>query len=578
MAKKRSTSIKALVVLCSCNNSIGKTIDLDRLESTLKEYPEVVGVVKTDVMCNSDGYKLLSDQIAATGADRVVLAGCTPRTHEDIFAPLFDGTLGESPISQNMTEHVGIREQVEWVHSDRGAATNKALWLISGALGKLTAPVDLLETDDSQLVFNKDIAVIGGGVAGLATALDLAEAGLKVTIIEKQPEIGGRAFTLHLDDDDKKLLPDINRIKEHENITVRTESEVSVIQGGLGHYKLDLKNGEPVAAGAIVVATGSEVFDADRIAEYRYHLPEVINSYDLSQLLARQGEGLTIKGDSEYTPKNIHFIQCVGSRDENYNPYCTLICCTIGVKQALELKQRLPDANVYIHYMDMRGPYPGFEEKFIEAQDAGVTFSRGRIGDILPAETAEDGHRLDLRGESVELGEVFSWPADLVVLSVGHQPTEGANDLANMTFFPKDRDSFNVEHNYHIDLKDRRGIVFVGTAQGPRFMHHSLADARRGAYEIAEFFGATILSRDVRSIIDEARCTGCGTCVELCPYEAITLSSVFDYDRNVAKRLAVVDINQCQGCGACASGCPSSVPTLQKYSVEQLWRQIEEMI
>jgi heterodisulfide reductase subunit A len=353
---------------------------------------------------------------------------------------------------------------------------------------------------------------------------------------------------------------------------------VTGIQGGLGHYTLDLNNGEPVTAGAIVVATGSEVFDADRIAEYRYHLPEVLNSYDLSQLLARQDEGLLIKADPEYTPKNIHFIQCVGSRDENYNPYCTLICCTIGVKQALELKTRLPDANVYVHYMDMRGPYPGFEEKFIEAQDAGVTFSRGRIGDILPAENAEEGRRLNLRGESVELGEVFSWPADLVVLSVGHQPSEGANDLANMMFFPKDRDSFNVEHNYHIDLKDRRGIIFVGTAQGPRFMHHSLHDARRGAHEIAEFFNEKVLSRDVRSVIAEERCAGCGTCVELCPYEAINLRSVIDYDRNVSKRIAVVDINQCQGCGACAAGCPSGVPTLQKYSTEQLWRQIEEMI
>jgi len=578
MTKKRSPSIKALVVLCSCNKTIGKTVDFDRLESTLKNYPGVVGVVKTDVMCNSEGYNFLRDQIKATGADRVVLAGCTPRTHEDIFAPLFDGTLGESPISENRTEHVGIREQCEWVHSDSGAATNKALWLISGALGKLTAQIDETETVDSELVFNKDVAVIGGGVAGLATALDLADAGLKVSIIEKKPELGGRAFTLYLDDADKKLLPDLNRIKEHENITVRTGSEVSEVHGGLGHYKLDLSTGESVTAGAIVVATGSDVFDADRIAEYRYHLPEVLNSYDLSQLLARQSGGLTIKADSEFTPKNIHFIQCVGSRDENYNPYCTLICCTIGVKQALELKSRLPDANVYIHYMDMRGPYPGFEEKFIEAQDAGVTFSRGRIGDILPAEQVEDGHRLDLRGESVELGEVFSWPADLVVLSVGHQPAEGANDLANMMFFPRDRDSFNVEHNYHIDLKDRRGIVFVGTAQGPRFMHHSLADARRGAFEIAEFFEAKILNRDVRSIINEARCAGCGTCVELCPYEAITLTTVFDYDREESKRVAVVDINQCQGCGACAAGCPSSVPTLRKYSTEQLWRQIEEMI
>jgi heterodisulfide reductase subunit A len=178
MPKKRSVPIKALVVLCSCNNTIGKTVDLDRLESTLSEYPEVVGVMRTDVMCNTEGYKNLTEQIAATGADRVVFAGCTPRTHEDIFSPLFDGTLGESPISKNMTEHAGIREQVEWVHSDKGAATNKALWLISGALAKLKVQFDILELEDEQLVFSKDVAVIGGGVAGLATALHLAEAGL----------------------------------------------------------------------------------------------------------------------------------------------------------------------------------------------------------------------------------------------------------------------------------------------------------------------------------------------------------------------------------------------------------------
>jgi len=178
----------------------------------------------------------------------------------------------------------------------------------------------------------------------------------------------------------------------------------------------------------------------------------------------------------------------------------------------------------------------------------------------------------------VELGEVFAWQGDLVVLSVGHEPSPGADELSNMLFFPRDRDSFNVEHNYHVDLIDRRGVAFVGTAQGPRFIRHSLADARREAFEIVEFFGKKVLSRDVRSVVNEARCAGCGTCVELCPFEAITLRTVHDFDANLFKKVAVVDVTQCQGCGACACGCPSSAPTLQKYSVESMWRQIEEII
>jgi heterodisulfide reductase subunit A len=164
------------------------------------------------------------------------------------------------------------------------------------------------------------------------------------------------------------------------------------------------------------------------------------------------------------------------------------------------------------------------------------------------------------------------------VLSVGHEPSKGGVDLSNMLFFPADRDSFNVEHNYHIDLKDRRGVAFVGTAQGPRFMRQALADARRAAYEFIEFFGSDIFSRDVRSVIDDMRCAGCGTCVDLCPYDAIKLETVFDYEREAYKRLAVIDVNTCQGCGACAAGCPSGVPTLHKYRTEQMWRQIEEMI
>jgi heterodisulfide reductase subunit A len=185
---------------------------------------------------------------------------------------------------------------------------------------------------------------------------------------------------------------------------------------------------------------------------------------------------------------------------------------------------------------------------------------------------------VELRGESIELGEVFAWQGDLVVLSVGHEPSEGAEEISNMLFFPRDKDSFNIEHNYHVDLLDNRGVAFVGTAQGPRFIRHSLSDARREAFELSEFFKSKILSRDVRSIVNEARCAGCGTCVELCPYDAITLNTIYDFDREEYKKIAVVDVNSCQGCGACASGCPASAPTLQKYSVEQLWRQLEELI
>lgn len=579
MSKKRSQRIKALVLLCSCKGSIGKVVDFDRLESTLKKYPEVVGVIRHDVLCGNDGNKFLLEQVKATGADRVVVAGCTPRTHENILEHIRTDLSSAPLVGPGITEQVGIREQCEWVHSDRGDATNKALWLVSGALGRLTAPLPLLDTPDTNLVFNTDIAVIGGGVSGLQSALYIAEAGLKVHLIEKTPELGGRAYKMFLDEADRELLPDISIIKENSNINILTDSAVSSVDGGLGHYILTLENGEELEAGGLVIATGSKLFDIDRIAEYRSNLPEVINSFDLNKLFEEQKEGLVIEGRSSYTPKNVHFIQCVGSRDENYNPYCSLICCTVALKQAQRIKERVPGANVYVHYMDLRGPYPGFEEKYIEAQKAGITFSRGRVAEILSDPGAGDGKPgVLLRVESIELDEIFHWPGDLVVLSVGHEPALGAPELATQLFFPPDRDSFNVEHNYHVDLKDRRGVAFVGCAQGPRFIRHSLADARRAAYELVEFFTEKIRSRDVRSIIDEERCVGCGTCVELCPYDSIVLKSVYDFEREEHKRLAVVDINTCQGCGACAAGCPSSVPTLQTYSVEQMWRQIEEMI
>jgi heterodisulfide reductase subunit A len=579
---------KVAVFICSCNNEIGKNIDLDELEKCIGIDPKVLIVKRHDSLCKKEGQDFLKNEIENSKADRVVVAACTPRTYEEIIR----NSAEASGINQNLYEQTGIREQCEWVHANKEMATTKALCLTKCAIAKV-ALSQAIEDEDIQIKNNR-VLIIGGGVSGMKAALELSGKGIHCIIIEREKELGGLATKLSPGAiaEMKAEIPTAEEVLNNEKIEVYTESEVKEITGGLGNYQVFLEskgtkaeaedteksaeNENPqddktLEVGGIIVATGSTIFDSHRIPELGFEYDDVITSLDLEKMLAAQEIKCPSNGS---LPKRINFIQCVGSRDDNKgNSYCSLVCCTYAIRQAMDIKTMIPEIQVYVHYMDLRGPYPGFEESYQEAQLKGVQFIRGRV-----AEVQKVNDKLVLRAENVDLGEPFDWRSDLIVLSVGQEPNKGNNELSEMLHIPLDIDGFLGEYNYRWDIIDRRGISVAGTAQGPRNIRHALTDAKRSAHELAELFELGAKTKEAHSVIDPSRCKGCGICEALCPYEAITLISIADYETEEIRKVSEVNVNACQGCGACAMACPSNVPVLSHFTADQLLAEIEAVI
>ncbi|UCE37305.1 MAG: CoB--CoM heterodisulfide reductase iron-sulfur subunit A family protein [Thermoplasmata archaeon] len=558
------------VFFCTCKGSIGKNVDLNELESRVKENPDVVLCIRHDKLCEKDGQAFLKDQISNTDVDRIVLVGCTPRTYEEVINK---GAL-EAGINRHLVEHVNIRELCEWIHPDEKSATEKAVFLVLGSIARVAFAQEVL--DKQVILKNNNVLIIGGGIAGITSALELIKNEISVHLVEKTDKLGGRAYELdtqRLSEEDV-ILPNINELIKSDKFHVMLESEVVDVNGTLGDYKVKIASKdkeEELDVGAIVIATGSELFDAIRILEYKYDDADVIDFFELEKMLVKDEVKVPSSGE---IPKRINFIQCVGSRDENKgNAHCSLVCCTYAIKQAAKIKILYPDTEVYIHYMDLRGPECGFEEYFLDAQKKGVNFIRGRV-----AEIQKDGKNLILRTEHIELGDIMSLPSDLVVLSVGQQASVETQKLADMVHLPLDKDGFLGYYNDRFEILDRRGISIAGCAQGPRGVARSISDAKKAVREIAGIMKKGFTARSIHSVIDETRCAGCRICEELCPYEAIYMKNVKDHVTEESRLISSVNLAVCQGCGACAMACPGGVPQLIGYSNKEILAQIDELI
>jgi len=522
----------------------------------------------------------MKEEIKNSNADRVVVAGCTPRTYEEIIRK----GATDSGINKNLYEQTGIREQCEWIHSDKELCTDKAICLVKSAVAKVTFSHTV--ADEDLEIKSKAVLIIGGGLAGIQASLILANKGIHSFIIERTSELGGMVNTLSAGalEEISEMFPKPDDILKNENIEVFFESEIKNIRGGLGNYQVTIQKSADennttnqdtdqteeklLEVGGIIVATGSKLFDSNRIPELHFELDDVITSLDLEKMLAA---GEIILPSNNSNPKRINFLQCVGSRDENRgNPHCSLVCCTYAIQQAMAIKALHPDIQVFIHYMDLRGPYPGFEEAYSEAQEKGIQFIRGRVAEV---QKVDDD--LILRAENIDLGEIFDWKTDLIVLSVGQEPSEGNDKLSEMLHIPLDVDGFLGEYNYRWDILDRRGISIAGAAQGPRNIKHALRDANRAATEIAQVLNIGTKIKEIHSIVDPIRCAGCGICESLCPYDAITMEKIEDFEMEEIRQVSNVNVSLCQACGACAMACPSNVPILSHFTADQLIAEIE---
>lgn len=562
------------VYLCTCKGAIGSRIDLEEVANELRKDPRVVSVGIHDALCLKDGQTFLRHEASAKGIERVAIGACSP----NIQGVIITRALEEEGINKYLVEQVNIREQCAWVHSDKKAATNKAKSLVKGALARAEK---LLPLEDIDIPIIDKALVIGGGVTGMQAALDIAAQGFKVYLVERTAELGGRAYKLSMTFPTHNcgiccmqyckecvFTPKIEDVLQNKNIEVLLESEIQGISGGFGKRHVTAKTSRgPMEfdVGTIIVATGSKTFDPSRIPELRYSNPDVVTTVELEQLIVEQrekGGGLKRPSDGK-TPKTVNFIQCVGSRDKTKgNLHCSLVCCTYAIGQAREIKRMNPDASVYIHYIDLRGPYRGFEEFYQAAKEEGINFVRGRISEIV-----EDKGKIFVRALDTDADVLLNIPSDLVVLAVGQEPSDGSDALAKMLHVQTDIDKFMKDINPMFPSEFRRGVYVAGTAQGPKGIRYSIEDAKAAAASAIELMNkGTVKFPRIIAFVDEERCRGCGRCEKTCEYGAITVSK--DEKRGVL--VSHIDEIVCEGCGQCAVACCNKAITVNGYRPEQV--------
>ena len=632
------------VFVCHCGHNIAGTVDVERLSEALSRFPGVVYATHYDYMCSDPGQDLLKRAIKENRLTGVVVAACSPSMHETTFRRAAE----EVGLNPYLVEIANIREHCSWVHEKGPQATDKAVRITQAVVEKVKGnhPLEPVEVGHS----NKCL-VIGGGIAGIQAALDVAEAGYEVILVERSPTIGGHMAKLSetfptLDCSQCILTPKMVEVARHERIRLLTYSEVEEVTGFIGNYRVRIRRRptyvdpdkcnlcgecadvcpvrvpnefdrglseraaiyipfpqavpssytldeeaclgleplrcgecakvcEPGAidydmheeileeeVGAIIVATGYELYPKERMAEYGYgQIPDVIDGLQLERMLSASGPtGGEVRRPSDgKVPKEVVFIQCSGSRDpELHKPYCSKICCMYTAKHALLYRHAVPDGKAYVFYIDIRAGGKGYEEFVQRAmEEERILYLRGKVAKVF-----QDGDKVVVWGVDTLTGKRVEVKADMVVLAQAIVPAPGAVELARTLKIQADEHGFLKEaHPKLRPVESLTGGVFLaGAAQAPRDIPETVAQASGAAAKAVSLLSAPVLihSPEVAQV-DEELCSGCGICEPQCPYGAITVEEV-----------AEVNEVLCEGCGTCAAACPSGAMTLKNLTDEQV--------
>ena len=578
------------VFICRCGINIASTVDVPRVVEYASTLPNVVHAEEMLFACSQDAQKLIRRRIEEKQLNRVVVASCTPRTHE----PLFQTTLRASGLNPYLFEFANIREHCSWVHQkEPELATEKARDLVRMSVSK----AGLLESlSRKSLGVNKKALIIGGGVAGMTAALELADQGFETYLLEKEPEPGGNLRKVHYTLKGEATGPFLNslieKITSHPKIIVYTNAVLKDVSGYVGNFKTMIEvNGKPkteIEHGVIIVATGGNEYKPD---EYLYGEDEgVITQRELEEELKESALVLQCSsapvdeklekgsnGKLEHL-KTVVMIQCVGSRDDD-RPYCSRICCSEAVKNALQLKKLNPGINIYILYRDVR-TYGLKEQYYKKAREEGIIFIRYEQGTepkiiksapVLQCSGAPVNENTETREplkvsvfEPVLQRELII-AADMVVLSVGIVAPGANKELSQMLKVPLNDEGFFLEAHVKLRPVDfaTDGIFVCGLAHYPKDVSESIAQAKAAAGR-----ALTVLSRNEIeaegkvSRVRKEKCVGCGVCVEVCAYKAIELDPL--------EKIAVVNEALCKGCGACAASCRPGAIDLKGFTNEQV--------
>jgi heterodisulfide reductase subunit A-like polyferredoxin len=551
------------VFVCHCGSNIGGVVDVPSVVEYVRTLDNVVYAENNVYTCANDTQDRIKQQIHDHDLNRVIVASCSPRTHE----PLFRNTCREAGLNPYLFEMANIRDQCSWVHmQEHEKATGKAKDLVRMAVAK-SRLLDPLKK--GKLEIKKAALVIGGGLAGMVAARELAAQGVPVYLVEREKELGGNLrrirYLLNGERPQEALRNLIGAVSGDENIHVFTESRITAIDGSIGHFKTTISNGhgvETVEHGVVIVATGASQYQPKEFG-YGNGCPEVITQLDLEARLSDRGQG-GISG-------TVVMIQCVGSRDKE-RPYCSRVCCTEAVKNALKIKQQNPQANVYVLYRDIR-TYGFREAYYSKAREEGVVFLR--YEEDRKPEVAKNGGRLDVTVYAPLLEREIRIEADLVVLSAGIVPDHGNQETAQLLKIPRNQDGFFLEAHMKLRPVDfaTDGVFVCGLAHAAKSIEESIIQAQAAAAR-----ASAILSKDyvelegtISFVMDE-NCDGCAYCVDPCPYKALTL---IEYVRGGSlKKTVEVNESLCKGCGTCQATCPKGGIVVRGFRPEQLAAQV----
>ena len=655
------------VFVCHCGTNIAGTVDVKAVAEALKNEPGVVFSTDYQYMCSQAGQDLIKNAIAEHKLTGVVVCSCSPRMHEATFRK----TVAAAGLNSYMLEIANVREQCSWVHKEMPIGTEKAIILGKAAVAKvnLNAP---LTPGESPVT--KRALVIGGGIAGIQTALDIADAGFPVDIVETKPTIGGKMAQLDktfptLDCAACILTPKMVDVAQNEKIRIFSYSEVTDVKGFVGNFNVTikrkaryvkedvctgcglctekcpqkrvpnefnlgmdqrhaiyipfaqavpkvatidpqycmmLKNGKCGVCskvcsagaidykakdeliqekyGAIVVATGFNPISMEKFDEFAYsQSKDVITSLELERLMNAAGPtgGTLLRPSDGEHPHTIVFVQCVGSRCEAHagkgKEYCSKICCMYTAKHAMLIRDKYPDTDVYVFYIDVRTPGKNFDEFYRRAvEEYGVHYVKGMVGKVSP-----EGGKLKVQASDLLDGKQLHIDADLVVLAAAIEPDKSARPLATMLTASMDTNDFCTEAHPKLRPVESptAGVFLSGTCQGPKDIPETVSQAGAAASKVIGLLCKDkLMGNPCVAHSNELMCNGCSTCEKVCPYGAITYQEkefrMPDRTTRI-RRVAVVNEAVCQGCGACTVACMSGAMDLKGFTNKQIMAEVD---
>ena len=652
------------VFICHCGTNIAATVDVEKVAEVARSFPNVVFTDTNKYTCSDPGQQSIKNAIIEHALDRIVIGSCSPRMHELTFRHM----LADTALNPYMLEIANLREQCSWVHKNKEEGTAKAIDLIKMAVAKVDRDTPLFTT---TIPVNKRALVIGGGIAGMQAALDIADAGYPVTIVETNPTLGGKMPMLDktfptMDCSACICTPKMSDVGSHPNITVKTCSEVEAVGGYVGNFQVTIRERAkyidyksctgcglcetkcptkvpsefemelgmrkaiykpfPQAVpskptidalhcqklqegkcgvcekvcpcgsirfddvdkvttelyGAIIVSIGYQLIDwTELYGEYGGgRFTDVISGLQFERIINASGptEGHVLRPSDNTEPKSVVIIKCVGSRDpEKGRSYCSRACCMYGAKHAHQYLDKIPDGRCYVFYMDVRTPGKGYDEFYMNTQHDGARYIRGRVSKIY-----EQNGKLICKGEDTLTGTQVRVDADMVVLETAMVPADDADRIGSMLGITRDKDLWLTEAHPKLRPVETNsgGVYLAGTCQGPKDIPDSVAQASAAAMKVAILFSKDELESEAMiAESDAALCNGCGACVPICPYSAITLEEVTlrENSQKVTRTVAKVNPGLCQGCGACTVACRPGAMNLRGFSDEQIMKEVDAL-